>query len=169
MKKLTLILAFIGMIGLTGCRPEEDDVDFDTISEVFEYNTNVNFTSANNYSVVLNYPHPIYSSDMVLLYRLDGTVNGQDVWKLMPQTFYFDDGTLDFRYDFNFTTTKANVFLEGFDLEGISTDFRINQIIRVVIIPAYFGKSAHTKLDYSDYNDVVKEINIDESKIKIMK
>jgi hypothetical protein len=43
---------------------------------------------------------PIYSSDAVLVYHLYDTVNGQDIWKLMPQTYYFfsDGGELDFNF-----------------------------------------------------------------------
>ena len=53
MKKITLLIAFIGMITLQSCTTEDDqiDVDNDTIAEVFEYNTNVNFTYGNGYSV----------------------------------------------------------------------------------------------------------------------
>ena len=166
MKKIALFLAFIGMITLQSCSVNDNQnvSDNDTISEVWEFNNNVNFLASNNYDVTLNFPHEIYSSDMVLIYRLDVIVNGQDVWKLLPQTFYFNDGTLDFRYDFEFTKFKADVFLDGFDLEGISLDFRTNQILRVVVVPGYFGKN--NTLKTIDYKSVVKALNIDESKIK---
>ncbi len=166
MKKIALFLAFIGMIMLQSCSVNDNQnvPDNDTISEVWEFNNNVNFLASNNYDVTLNFPHEIYSSDMVLIYRLDAIVNGQDVWKLLPQTFYFNDGTLDFRYDFEFTKFKANVYLDGFDLEGISLDYRTNQILRVVVVPGYFGKSSTLK--NKEYKTVVKALNIDESKIK---
>lgn len=167
MKKITMILAVIGMITLGSCSSDDnaDNVDYDTISEVWEYNQNINYVSSNNYTTVLNFPHQTYTSDMILLYRLDGVEGGQDVWKPMPQTFYFNDGTLDFRYDFDFTTTKATTYLEGFDLEGISLAFRTNQVIRVVVVPGFFGKTAST-LKSKEYKDVIKQFNIDESKIK---
>ncbi|MGC4039280.1 MAG: hypothetical protein QM710_00365 [Flavobacterium sp.] len=163
MKKITLILAVFGMMTLSSCS-KDDDVDNDTISEVWEYSLNVNYLASNNYTSVLFFPHPIYTSDMVLLYRLDDVVNGQDVWKPMPQTFYFNDGTLDFRYDFSFTTTKATTYLEGYDLEGISLAFRTNQVIRVVVVPGFFGKTAEP-LKSKEYKDVVKQFNIQENKI----
>ena len=161
MKKFTLILAIIGMITLGSC--SSDDKDTDTIGVTWEFSNNINYVSANNYRVTLNFPFQIYTSDMVLMYRLAGVENGQDVWKQMPQTFYFNDGTLDFRYDFEFTTLKATTYLDGFDLEGISTDFRTNQVLRVVVVPAAFGKTS--KVDLSDYKAVVKAFKIDESKI----
>ena len=139
-------------------------IDNDTIGEVFEY-TNVNFLP-NSYTVVLNFPHTIYSSDMVLVYRLSDVFQGEDVWKLLPETYYFNDGTLDYRYDFNFTRFDAEVYLEGFDLAGLSPAVRLNQVLRVVVIPAYqANKMASKKVDFNDYNAVINAYNIDESKI----
>ncbi len=167
MKKITLVLAFIGMITLQSCTVNEDNgngIDNDTISEVFEY-TNVNFLP-NSYTVVLNFPHTIYSSDMVLVYRLSDVFQGEDVWKLLPETYYFNDGTLDYRYDFNFTRFDAEVYLEGFDLAGLSPAVRLNQVLRVVVIPAFqANKVASKKVDFNDYNAVINAYNIDESKI----
>ena len=161
MKKFTLILAFIGMITLQSCNTN-DDIDNDTIAEVFEY-SNVDFLP-NNYSVLLEYPHPIFTSDMVLVYRLSDITNqGDDIWKPLPETFYFDDGTLDFRYDFNFTQFDAEVYMDGFDLAGLSSSVRLNQVLRVVVIPAFLGKT--NSVDLNDYNAVVKAYNIDENKI----
>jgi hypothetical protein len=117
----------------------------------------------NDYSVVLTYPHTILSSDMVLVYRLSGTFQGEDVWKPLPETYFFGDGTLDLRYDFDFTRFDAQVNMEGFDLAGVSSSYRLNQVFRVLVIPAYFGKN--NNVDFKDYNAVVKAFNIDESKI----
>jgi hypothetical protein len=164
MKKITIVLAFIGMITLQSCTVNEDTgngIDNDTIGEVFEY-TNVNFLP-NSYTVVLNFPHTIYSSDMVLVYRLSDVFQGEDVWKLLPETYYFNDGTLDFRYDYNFTRYDAEVYMEGYDLGGLSSGVRLNQVLRVVVIPAAFGKNG--SIDYNDYKSVINAYNIDESKI----
>jgi len=165
MKRFTLVLAFIGMITLQSCSTNNDPapvVDNDTISEVFEY-TNVNFTSANGYSQILTYPHTIYTSDMVLVYRLSGLFQGEDIWRLQPESYFFDDGTLDLKYDFDFTRYDTNVFMEGFDLANVSVDYRLNQVFRVVIVPGYFGKQS--KINFNDYNAVVKALHIDQSKI----
>lgn len=152
------------MITLQSCTVNEDNVngiDNDTISEVFEY-TNVNFLP-NSYTVVLNFPHTIYSSDMVLVYRLSDVFQGEDVWKLLPENYYFNDGTLDFRYDYNFTRYDAEVYMEGYDLAGLSSAVRLNQVLRVVVIPAAFGKNGN--INYNDYKSVINAYNIDESKI----
>lgn len=165
MKKLTLILAFIGMITLSSCSKDED---FDTISSVIEY-TGVNFNAAGNYGVFLNYPQTS-TSNMVLVYRLSGsTTQGADIWKLLPESYFFPDGTLDFKYNFDFTTTEVNVFLDGNDLGTINNSFLSNQIFRVVIIPANLvNKSAATE-DFSNYNEVIQKYNIDGNNIKKIK
>jgi hypothetical protein len=100
---------------------------------------------------------------MVLVYRLSGTFQGEDVWKLLPETYYFDDGTLDLRYDFDFTRFDSEVHLEGFDLANVSNAYKLDQILRVVVIPAAFGKKG---VDFKDYKAVVKAFHIDENKIK---
>ncbi|TBX70070.1 hypothetical protein EZL74_04815 [Flavobacterium silvisoli] len=169
MKNLTIILAFVGMMTLQSCSNDNNSqpiVDNDTISEVFEY-SNVNFTTGNGFSQILTYPHQLYTSDMVLVYRLSGVFQGADVWKLQPETFYFDDGTLDFQYNFDFTRFDTNVYMNGFDLAGISTNYRLGQVFRVVVIPAYFGnkQSSTIKVDFNDYNAVIKAYHIDESKV----
>jgi hypothetical protein len=169
MKNLTIVLAFIGMITLQSCTNDNNSepiVDNDTISEVFEYG-NVNFTTGNGFSQILTYPHQIYTSDMVLVYRLSGIFQGEDIWKLQPETFFFDDGTLDFEYNFDFTRFDTNVYMDGFDLAAVSTTYRSNQVFRVVIIPAYFGnrQSSTNKVNFNDYNAVIKAFHIDEAKI----
>lgn len=166
MKKSILFLVFIGVISLQSCTVNEntDAVDNDTISEVFEF-TNVNFLP-NNYSVNINFPHSIYASDMVLVYRLAGTYQGQDVWKQVPETYYFDDGTLDFRYDFDFTKYDVSLYLEGYNLPSLNASYRLNQIFRVVIVPGYFGNKSSQNVDFSDYHAVIQAYHIDDTKIK---
>jgi hypothetical protein len=168
MKKITLILAFIGMITLTSCVRETipvDNTDYDTYSEVFEY-SNVNFTGANNYGVFLDFPHSIFTSDMALVYRLVGSSSAGDIWKLLPETYFFSDGTLDYRYDFNHTRFDAEVYMEGFELFNISPSQRLVQVLRVVVIPASFGnKSSVDSVDVSDYNAVIKHYEIDDKNI----
>lgn len=167
MKKITVLVAFIGMMALQSCtvNQEPDQIINNTfVAPVFEVTRS--FTAANNYSSLITYPasiNPIYASDMVLAYRLDGVVGGNDVWKLMPQTFYFSDGTLDFRYDYDFTRYDINIFMDGSDLGTVSPNFRNNQVFRVVIIPADFAN--RKAIDFKDYNAVVKAFNINESKI----
>jgi hypothetical protein len=169
MKKITLLIAFIGMISLQSCTVNEVREDNDTISEVFEY-SNVDLTSGNGYSALLTFPHATYSSDMVLVYRLADYGSAGDVWKLLPETYYFSDGTLDFGYDNDFTRYDAQVNLFGFDLPGLPVGNRLDQVFRVVVIPAYLNnKSATGKLDFEDYNTVKEYYKLDTAKVTKIK
>ncbi|VXC16808.1 conserved hypothetical protein [Flavobacterium sp. 9AF] len=169
MKKFTLILAFIGMITLQSCYTEEvvvqDDYDNDTISEVFEY-SNVDFTNSNNYKVILDFPYTIYASDMVLVYRLSNynSANG-DYWKLLPETYYFDDGTLDFGYRNDATRYDSEVSLYGYDLPALNAQYRLNQVLRVVVIPAALGNKGTANVDFNDYQAVINHYGIDDKNI----
>lgn len=171
-KKITLILALFGMISLTSCTVEEtyvvddnNNYDSDTISEVWEY-TNVDLHSGNGYSVILDFPHTTYTSDMVLVYRLADYGSAGDVWKLLPETYYFNDGTVDFGYSNDFTIYDAQINLFGYDLAGLDNAFKFDQIFRVVVIPAYYGNKMSNSVDFNDYNAVIDFYNIKSKDIK---
>lgn len=155
----------IGMITLNSCTVNKDNTpDKDTISEVWEYG-NVDFLP-NSYSVVLNFPNSIYNSDMVLIYRLNGTTSqGNDIWKLLPESYFFDDGTLDYRFVNDFTKVDAEIRLEGFNLADLNPNIRLNQIIRVVVIPGFFGNRSTNQVDFNDYHATLQAFNIDDSKV----
>lgn len=170
--KITLILALFGMISLTSCTVEEtyvvddnNNYDSDTISEVWEY-TNVDLHSGNGYSVILDFPHTTYTSDMVLVYRLSDYGSAGDVWKLLPETYYFNDGTVDFGYSNDFTIYDAQINLFGYDLAGLDNAFKFDQIFRVVVIPAYYGNKMSNSVDFNDYNAVIDFYNIKSKDIK---
>jgi hypothetical protein len=168
MKKIMMLLAVIGMFGFQGCTgpegppgmPGQDGQD-GLIADVIEI-TGVSFTTSNNFSILKTFNTPIYSSDMVLVYRLSGIDNGTDVWKLLPETYFFDDGTRNFNYDFDFTKYDVSIFMSGNDLQSVTDLFRINQIFRIVVIPAALINS----VDKNNYNSVVSALNINESQIQ---
>ena len=73
MKKITLLIAFIGMITLQSCTVNEvqDNVDNDTIAEVFELR-NVNFSfnsSTGGYFIYRTLNPQIFASDNILIYN----------------------------------------------------------------------------------------------------
>jgi hypothetical protein len=156
------------MISLQSCTVHDTPAqqvtnNYEFLATTYEYTRS--FTTTNNFSTLVTFPQAIYSSDMVLVYRLSGVSNGADVWKLLPETYYMNDGTLDFRYDFDFTKYDASIYMEGYDLAGVSASYRTNQVLRVVIVPSNFGNKMTTPIDYNDYNAVAKAFKIDESKI----
>ncbi|MES2578624.1 MAG: hypothetical protein V4589_13500 [Bacteroidota bacterium] len=162
MKKITLFLVFIGMMTLQSCEVTEitDTVDNDTISEVFEVTTS--FNSNNNYSRLVTFNPPIYSSDVVLVYHLYDTVNGEDIWKLMPQTYYFSDGgELDFNFDY--TRYNVNIFLSAnFSLTTLPSSWTQDQTFRIVIIPASFA----TSVNKNSIDAVMSALKVDKTEIQ---
>jgi hypothetical protein len=168
MRKITLLLAFVGMISLQSCTVNDTPAQQITNNNDFlatTYEFTRSFTTTNNFSTLITFPQSIYSSDMVLVYRLSGVAGGADVWKLLPETYYFNDGTLDFRYDFDFTKYDASIYMEGYDLASVSAAYRTNQVLRIVIIPGYFGNKNASTIDFKDYNAVANAFKINDSKI----
>lgn len=175
MKKIITLLAVIGMFGFQGCTgPEGPPGEDGVLNEVYEVEK-INFI-ANSYSVLIPLSPAIYTSDMVLVYRLAGSTNsGADIWKSLPETYFYSDGTRYFGYNFDFNINGVNIFLEADNLGTVSSSFRLDQIFRIVILPGYLsypktskgssGKVAN-KVDLSDYNAVIKAYNIDDSNVK---
>jgi hypothetical protein len=167
MKKITLMLAFIGMIGLQSCtvnEVREDVVDNDTISEVLEVTTS--FSQSNNFSRLVTINPPIYSSDMILVYHLYDVDNETDIWRLMPQTYFFTGGG-ELDYNFDFTRFDVSLFLDAnFDLNTLSPAWTQNQTFRIVIIPGYFSGKRANSVDFNDYDATLKAYNINPTKIR---
>lgn len=161
MKKITLLLVFIGMITLTSCEVTEiyDETDVPR-TEVFEVNTS--FNRLNNYERRVIFDPPIYSSDSVLVYHLYDVVNGQDVWKLMPQTYYFSGGDeLDFNFDY--TRSYVDIYLSAnFDLNSLSPDWTQNQTFKIVIIPDGFA----TTINKNNINAVLSALKVSQADVK---
>jgi len=174
MRKITLVLILVGMLGLQGCTREEvivqDINDQDTISEVFELrNVNFGFDGGNNYSIYQTLNPQIFASDVILIYRLSGTINSTTpIWQQIPRTLYLDQGELD--YDFDFSKEDFTIYAGGtYDLT-LTPTYINNETFRIVVIPGYLSnKMAPSKIDLSDYNAVIKAYNIDDSKVKVLK
>lgn len=164
MKKIIIFLSVIGILSFESCTINEVDqnIDNDTISEVYENSIPYNFSSSNNYKVNFILPYTIYSSDMVLVYRLTGSVNGNDLWEFLPETHYFADGTRDFSYNFDFTQNDVQIYLEGTNLSSLNSVYRLGQTFRFVIIPAklLYG------IDTYNYSDVMQSLNLKESQVQ---
>lgn len=168
MKKLLYLFAIVGMTALTGCEgdPGPQGIPGQDGEEAYVYETPpVDFTASGDFGVFYDFPITFLESDHVLVYRLSGVLpDGTQVWKPLPESYYFDDGTLDFMYSFDHTRYDVNIVMDGFDLGGINANFRLDQIFRIVVIPGQFAKSS-AKVDLNDYKAVIKAYNIDENKI----
>ncbi|RLZ10738.1 hypothetical protein [Faecalibacter macacae] len=166
-KLLPLFLIALFSVFVVSCTTDDDNYtqDTDTISSVYDIK-NVNFTYDNNgYNIFRQFQVPLYSSDVVLIYRQSATANGNPVWELLPKTYYLSDGN-EVDYTFDFTVNDITIYAGGtFDLTG--SEFIRNQTFRVVVIPANFGRSANG-INYENYDDVINYYNINDKVIKAL-
>lgn len=169
MKKSILILAFIGMITLQSCSTSNDNnVDNDTISEVFELrNINFGFDATNGFTIYQTLNPQIRLDDVILIYRLSGTIDSNTpIWRQIPRTLYLNEGELD--YDFDFSKEDFTIYAGGtYDL-ALTPNYINNQTFRIVIIRGYLSNKMKVGLDLSDYNAVVNAFHIDQSNIKVL-
>jgi hypothetical protein len=85
-------------------------------------------------------------------------LNGNTIWRLLPQTVFFDEGVLV--YNFDFSRVDFAIFLETtFDPALLSNSWTRNQRFRIVIIPADFGSA---RIDYNDYEGVMDLLQLSE-------
>lgn len=173
MKKIMILLAVIGMFFFQGCTGPEGPPGFDgqdgqdgLIAEVFE--AYPDFTFGNNYGVTFELKPAIYSGDSVLVYELVNSNGGVDTWALLPQVYYFSNGTA--QYNYNFSKYNFTIFIDAsFDRALLPTSFRLGKTFRIVIVPGDDGVNTNkssVKADFSDYNAVIKKYNINDSNVK---
>lgn len=161
MKKIFLLLAVVGMTFLQGCEGDEGPQGppgYSAEATVYEI-TDVNFTGP-SYGIFFPFAQTL-NSDHVLVYRLSGTDGGNDVWQLIPQYYFYPDGTMNFGYNYDATINDVNIYLEGQDLGTITDNFRLNQIFRVVIVPGQFANKMSTNASYKDVTTALKITNQD--------
>ena len=167
MKKLATIFAITVFTFLSSCSVNESTPGpagqngFSAESLVFEI-SNTNFQSSNSFSRLFVFPRAILASDHVLVYRLSGlTSQNQDIWTILPKQYFLTNGTFDFSYNFDFTKFDVSVFMEGNNLSTVNSNFRVNQIFRIVVIPGQFGN----KISNNNIKDVMNTINVSEKDV----
>ncbi len=149
-----------GPIGPEG-PPGQDGLDGVTIvGEVFEIGGS--FTQDGNFGLRGEYGFDILESDKVLIYRLaDLDQDGNDIWKLIPQVVFHENGI--FTYDYDFTFYDYSIYMSGdFDLNSLEAAFTDDQVFRVLIVPA---DRIDLRLDFSDHYGVLDMLKVDEEAI----
>lgn len=172
MKKIILLLAVavVGMVGFQSCTgpegiPGRDGNDgYSAESEVFEVSTS--FNQANFFATTFGLNPVILDSDNILVYELVNTNDGIDTWALLPQIYYFNEGSAQYNFDFSYD--QFTIFIDAdFDKNLLPSAFTSGKTFRIVIVPGYFSnKSA---VDTKDYNAVIKAYGIDDSNVKTLK
>jgi len=169
MRRITLILAFIGMITLQSCVREEVVVnDQDTISEVFELkNVDMIFNnSTGGYFIYRELNPQIFPSDVILIYRMSDLINSTTpVWQLIPRTLYLNGGD-ELDYDFDFSRLDFTIYASGnYDLFN-TPEYIFNQTYRIVIVRGFFSPRSSSTIDYNNYDEVIEHYNINDKNIK---
>jgi hypothetical protein len=164
MKRITLFLAFIGMMALQSCTVNDNPpvVDNDTISEVFEIKgVDFGYNSVDGFNIYQKLTPKILTSDVVLIYRLSGTIDSSTpIWQLIPRTIYLTNGR-EIDYDFDFSREDFKIFAKGnYDLET-TPSFIDNQTFRIVIVPGSFSKS----IDKNNFDAVISALKVNENQI----
>ncbi|MBF4484000.1 hypothetical protein [Flavobacterium sp. CSZ] len=168
MKKILTLFAVVGLIVFSSCEGDQGPPGYDGIDgEIGTVYENIapnyyNFVGP-DYSVRFTFPKPIFDSDVVLVYRFDGVDSGnRPVWQALPETYYLNDGTRDFSLKYVFTPSYVNIYLDGNNRATVPAAYRVNQIFRIVVVPADFVNSVNK----SNYLDVMKTLKLNESDIK---
>jgi hypothetical protein len=159
MKRILSLITVFTLL-LTACEGPQGPPGFDGLdgeiiaSSAFEIE--VDFNDANNYEFIEAYGFEVLPSDVTLVYILWETDNGQDIWRLLPQTVYLnDDSTLV--YNFDFTQSDVRFFLDGTtDFDALDNVWTQDQVFRVVVVPA----DNIDGVDVSDINAVLSLSNI---------
>jgi len=169
MKKILTLFAVVGLIVFSSCEGPEGpeglpgpvafvtEATFDFVGP--GYAKDVPLTG-------------MLSGDNILVYELVSAPNQADKWALLPQIYYFNNGTETAQYNFSFSKNNVSIFIDGSlsDLSQLPNSFRLGKTFRIVIIPGDDGINAKkVKADYLDYNAVIAKYNIDDSNIKNVK
>ena len=148
------IVAFQGCEGPMGPQGPQGQDGGLIASSAFELG-NVDFNVGNNYEVREAYGFEIMPFDVVLVYILWETEGGKDVWRLLPQSVFFNEGAL--QYNFDFTDQNVRIFLDGeIDLASLDASWLEDQVFRIVVAPA----DNVGRLDYSDYHAVTRMLGL---------
>jgi len=167
MKKLIVLLVCVTLLSCEGPQGPPGLNGVNILGNVFE--ANVNFNPNNDYSAIVPFPNNIqvFDSDIVMVYLLDGQVNGSaDIWTPLPRSFFFNDG-LQVVYNFDHTSADVNLFLDGnINLNTLGPAFTNNQIFRIAILPANFAEEFN--VDIEDYSQVHQTLLSQDPDFKIL-
>jgi hypothetical protein len=116
----------------------------------------VDFGPQNGYQVTVEIPTNIelLESDMVLVYRFVGQVDGFDVWRILPETVYIETGE-EFMYNFEHNFDLVTLYIDApvtFNFNNLLPEERLGQIFRIVVLPVDFINS--NDIDITDFNEV---------------
>jgi hypothetical protein len=162
MKKLLVLFMTVLSVTFSSCEGPQGPPGFDgfdgqdgglIVSQAFEIE--IDFNANNNYEFFEAYGFEVFPTDVTLVYIRWEVIDGQEIWRLLPQNVFFDEGVLI--YNFDFTQTDVRFFLDGtIDFGLLDSSYTQNQIFRVVVVPA----DNVGRWDYSDLSVVMDAYGI---------
>jgi hypothetical protein len=162
---LNLTIIGVGLFLILSCEgppgpPGADGADgVNIVGTVFEIAGT--FNAQGNFGLYDEFGFEVLESDKILIYRLDGVDDDLDVWRLLPQIVFHQNGI--FNYSFDFTQVDYTVFMEGnFDLTTLGAEWTNDQVFRVLVVPADF---LNARLDLADHDAMIKLLGVDTSDI----
>jgi hypothetical protein len=162
MKNVFMLLMTVVAVTFSSCEGPQGPPGFDgfdgqdgglIVSQAFE--KIITFNSSNNYQDLEPYGFQVFPTDVTLVYILWEVIDGQEIWRLLPQNVFFNEGVLTYNYDF--TQQDVRIFLDGTIAFGsLNSSYTQNQIFRVVVVPA----DNVGRMDYSDLSVVMDAYGI---------
>ena len=157
MKKIASFFLFATVLFLS-CEGPEGPPGQDGLYIVGQsFERTLNLLPTNNFQQTVEIPLSIelFETDMVLVYRFLGQVDGYDVWKLLPETVYTNSGEFQYGFEHNFDyVTIFMDFSSGFNFNDLFPSDNQNQIFRIVVLPVDFVNSSN--IDINNYNQVME-------------
>jgi hypothetical protein len=155
-KLLSLLSIFVLITACTGDQgppgPQGNNGGL-IVSQAFEIE--IDFNASNNYEFFEPYGFEVLPTDVTLVYIRWEVIDGQEIWRLLPQNVFFDEGVLT--YNFDFTQDDVRFFLDGtIDFGLLDPSFTQDQVFRVVVIPA----DNVGRMDYSNLSVVMDAYGI---------
>ena len=158
-----LILALFGMFVFQACEGPEGPQGIPGEPGVnilgTTYEVEMDFTSANNYGEFFDFTEPLVDGDALLVYMLEESplAEGTFGWRLLPQTFYFDEGILV--YNFDYTLEDFSIFMDDspIDFSQLDPYYTTDVVFRVVVVPSDLISA---RIDYTDYEATMDLLNI---------
>lgn len=166
MKRFTAILSLIVLMAFQACEgpvgpqgpmgPQGEDGLY-VVGQTFE--VEITFNEANDYGEVFEFTNePLVDGDALLVYMLEASPldNTQFAWRLLPQTFYLDQGILV--YNFDYTVNDFSIFLDNSPIDFATLDpyYTDNVLFRVVVVPS----DLTSRIDYTNYDAVTEMLGI---------
>ncbi|WP_215225162.1 hypothetical protein [Echinicola shivajiensis] len=168
MKKILLALFVASAMIFQGCEGPEGPqgppgVDGGLIvGEAFE--VVIDFNDENAFAELFEFTEPLVDGDALLVYMEEASPVYEDsfAWRLLPQTFYFNEGILV--YNFDYTPVDFSIFMDGaIDFTQLDPYWTDGLTFRGVIIPADL---VDARMDFSDYEATMKHFGITEEDFK---